>query len=101
MATVSRQFYDIMLTFAFGFHNDSDIKSSERLLKGAKKQLEEKVYDHLDTLTEEDAKDFFNNKILHKLFFTQEEHQGLLLNPRGFIVFQIIELLQKFFDKKQ
>ena len=91
-----------MLTFAFGFHQeDSDVKSSERLLKGAKKQLIEKVCEQLDSLSVEDAKDFFNNKILKKLFFTQEEHQGLLLNPRGFIVFQIIEQLQKFFEKKQ
>lgn len=44
MASVAYQFYDMMLTFAFGFHQeDSDIKSSERLLKGAKKQLSEKV----------------------------------------------------------
>lgn len=91
-----------MLTFAFGFHQeDSDVKSSERLLKGAKKQLIERVCEQLDSLSVEDAKDFFNNKILKKLFFTQEEHQGLLLNPRGFIVFQIIEQLQKFFEKKQ
>ena len=49
----SRELYDLLLTFGFGFHGDEDIRGSTKLFKAALDLLNEKVICHAAELNEE------------------------------------------------
>ena len=64
---MARIFYDLMLTLAFGY-SDSYPDAVIALFKEAKNQLEHRVMKSLADISESEAEDLINNKLI-KLFF--------------------------------
>ena len=51
--------FDLLLALAFGFNQDEDIKTSEKLLSAAKSLLESNVINQVDQCSFNQAKNLF------------------------------------------
>ena len=91
---LARVFYDLMLTMGFSQCASSTVAANQ-LFEAARKQLGGIVADDgLNDLADADAVDFFNNKLIQIVFFSESKDYGLLFSEKSEPICQIIKELK-------
>ena len=91
---LERVFYDLMLTMGFS-HCASNPDTAGQLFEATCKQLNGRVAAAgLDDMIEADYADFFNNKLIEKVFFQVPNYYSLLFNDKCQPICQIIAELK-------
>ena len=65
---MDRILFDLMIALGFGYIENNP-KESSALFKAAKDLLEQRIAANLGGLADQEAKDFFNNKLIECTFF--------------------------------